>query len=117
MALVGGLHSLGFLIIGTGIAASVVQNHTILRVHGIAGDNWHGAIEPDGPLCKCGGRGCFEACRFWPGDRGAGDRKASGWGLTIPGFPTDNHRGKTRLKPRCATISLPGKSSRKWRVM
>ena len=62
-----GLDSLVFLIIGTGIAASVVQNHTILRgAHGIAGEIGHAVIEPDGPLCKCGGRGCFEALASGP---------------------------------------------------
>lgn len=62
-----GLDSLVFLIIGTGIAASVVQNHTILRgSHGIAGEIGHAIIEPDGPICKCGGRGCFEALASGP---------------------------------------------------
>lgn len=62
-----GLDSLVFLIIGTGIAASVVQNHTILRgSHGIAGEIGHAIIEPDGPVCKCGGRGCFEALASGP---------------------------------------------------
>lgn len=61
------LDSLVFLIIGTGIAAAFVQNQTILRgVHGIAGEIGHATIEPNGPLCKCGGRGCFEALASGP---------------------------------------------------
>lgn len=62
-----GLDSLVFMIIGTGIAASVVQNHTILRgAHGVAGEIGHAIIDPNGPLCKCGGRGCFEALASGP---------------------------------------------------
>jgi glucokinase len=62
-----GLDSLVFIIIGTGIAASVVQNHTILRgAHGIAGEIGHAVVDPDGPQCKCGGRGCFEALASGP---------------------------------------------------
>jgi glucokinase len=62
-----GLESLVFLIIGTGIAAAVVQNNTVLRgAHGIAGEIGHAIIEPGGPLCKCGGHGCFEALASGP---------------------------------------------------
>jgi glucokinase len=44
-----------------------VQNHTILRgAHGIAGEIGHAVVDPDGPQCKCGGRGCFEALASGP---------------------------------------------------
>jgi predicted NBD/HSP70 family sugar kinase len=41
----------------------VVANGQIVRGHGsTAGEFGHIPIEPGGPLCRCGSRGCLEAC-------------------------------------------------------
>jgi glucokinase len=47
---------------GTGLGAGMSVDGVPLRfAHGCLGDIGHVIIEPDGPLCSCGGRGCAEA--------------------------------------------------------
>lgn len=47
--------------LGTGIGASVVLHGVpYLGVHGSAGELGHIVIQPDGPKCSCGRRGCLE---------------------------------------------------------
>jgi glucokinase len=53
--------------VGTGIAAAVILANKVYRgSNGMAGEIGHMMIDPDGPLCKCGGRGCFEAMASGP---------------------------------------------------
>jgi glucokinase-like ROK family protein len=62
-----GLDNLVFLSIGTGIAAAIILDRRIYRgLNGMAGEIGHAMIRPDGPLCKCGGYGCFEALASGP---------------------------------------------------
>lgn len=57
-----GAKNLIYLNIGTGVAAAVVLEGKIYRgEHGMAGEIGHAVIDPNGPVCKCGGRGCLEA--------------------------------------------------------
>ncbi len=50
------------LIIENGIGAGYVLNGQLIRGNlGIAGEFGHMSINPDGPLCRCGKRGCVEA--------------------------------------------------------
>lgn len=57
-----GLQNVIYLVIGTGIAAGIVIDGRLYRGnHGMAGEIGHAIIRPDGPLCKCGARGCLEA--------------------------------------------------------
>jgi len=57
-----GKSSLVFLTIGTGVAASAILDGKIWRgSHGLAGEIGHVSFNPDGPQCKCGGKGCLEA--------------------------------------------------------
>jgi glucokinase len=61
------LHSLVFMTIGTGIAAGIVLDNKIYRgANGMAGEIGHTVIDREGPLCKCGGYGCFEALASGP---------------------------------------------------
>jgi len=49
--------------IGTGIFAN---GHLVTGQHGMAGEFGHAPLQPDGPLCACGMRGCWEmfaSCR------------------------------------------------------
>ncbi len=63
-----GLPSLVYLVMGTGIAARVVIEGRLYRgVNGLAGEIGHLVFDPDGPLCKCGARGCLEAIASGPG--------------------------------------------------
>jgi glucokinase len=50
-----------FLPIGTGIAGAVVLDGQPYSGHGYAGEIGHMIVEPDGPVCGCGARGCLEA--------------------------------------------------------
>ena len=43
--------------LGTGL---VLGGHILLGVSGHAGEAGHTTIDPDGPLCRCGNRGCWE---------------------------------------------------------
>jgi len=48
------------LTLGTGIGGAVVSGGRVLRGHlGSAGEIGHLSIDPSGPLCWCGGRGCL----------------------------------------------------------
>lgn len=54
--------------VGIGIGAGIVVGGQIYRgALGGAGELGHTTVEPDGPLCSCGRRGCLEAVA---GDRG-----------------------------------------------
>lgn len=50
-----------YIRIGTGIGAGIVLNGTIYQgSNGNAGEIGHMTVEPNGPRCKCGNRGCLE---------------------------------------------------------
>lgn len=50
-----------YLNVGTGIAAGLVFNAGLLRgADNYAGEFGHMVVQPDGPLCSCGRRGCVE---------------------------------------------------------
>lgn len=73
-----GLESLVFLVIGTGIAAGIVLDNKVYRgPTGMAGEIGHAKIERDGPPCKCGGNGCFEALASGPAIAARAARKLS----------------------------------------
>jgi predicted NBD/HSP70 family sugar kinase len=45
-----------------GVGAGIVVNGQLVRGHrGIASEFGHTCVDPDGPLCRCGRRGCIEA--------------------------------------------------------
>jgi predicted NBD/HSP70 family sugar kinase len=44
-----------------GVGGAIVVNGELLRgAHGFAGEIGHMAVDADGPLCRCGSRGCLE---------------------------------------------------------
>ncbi|MGW2181549.1 ROK family protein [Streptomyces sp. NPDC001732] len=48
--------------IGAGIGSALVVNGQLLRgAHGVAGEVGHLCVDPTGPRCRCGARGCVEA--------------------------------------------------------
>jgi glucokinase len=50
------------LTLGTGVGGVIVVGGRVLFGHdGTAGEIGHQTIEPEGPLCGCGNRGCLEA--------------------------------------------------------
>ena len=68
------LRDLAYLSIGTGIAAGVILDGRIYRgQNGFSGEIGHLLVDPNGPKCACGLRGCLEAvasgaalARQWP---------------------------------------------------
>ena len=49
------------LILGAGVGGAVLANGHLLRGHsGVAGHLGHLTVDPDGPVCVCGNRGCLE---------------------------------------------------------
>ncbi len=56
-----GLKNFIMLTFGTGIGGGIVLNGEVLRGdRGFAGEIGHIGIDPEGPQCGCGGRGCLE---------------------------------------------------------
>ncbi|MGK2965290.1 MAG: ROK family protein, partial [Tepidiformaceae bacterium] len=57
-----GLRHLLHLTLGTGIGGGIViGGHLYRGARGMAGEIGHTVIDPAGPACNCGSRGCLEA--------------------------------------------------------
>ena len=57
-----GVPDLTYVKVGTGIGGGIVMTGRIYRGSvGSAGEIGHVTVDPDGPLCDCGNRGCLEA--------------------------------------------------------
>ena len=78
-----GLHGmacpdLAYLSIGTGVAAGLLLDGRLRRgALGVAGEIGHLPVDPAGPVCECGQRGCLEMvasgsaiARRWPSSNG-----------------------------------------------
>ena len=51
-----------FITLGTGVGGGVITHGVLLRgAQGAGGELGHVTLDPDGPLCGCGNRGCLEA--------------------------------------------------------
>ncbi len=68
------------LTFGTGIGAGIIVDRRIYRGNAFAGEVGHMVLDPDGPLCACGRRGCWET--FVSGSRL--DRLASELAVQAP---------------------------------
>ncbi|MBI3696322.1 MAG: ROK family protein [Acidobacteria bacterium] len=57
-----GCRSLLYMTLSTGIGAGILMDGRILRgADSLAGELGHISLDPEGPVCSCGSRGCFEA--------------------------------------------------------
>lgn len=73
------VHSMAYLNLGTGLAAGLVLDGMLWRgSRGTAGEIGHIPIDPNGPDCPCGQRGCIEVLasgsaisRQWPVSHGS----------------------------------------------
>jgi glucokinase len=64
-----------FVGVGTGIGGGIVTGGRLLRgSHGLAGEVGHVIVEPGGPECGCGNRGCWEQVASGPAIARAGGR-------------------------------------------
>lgn len=51
-----------FITLGTGVGGGVITHGVLLRgSQGAGGELGHVTLDPEGPLCGCGNRGCLEA--------------------------------------------------------
>jgi glucokinase len=58
----GTVHTLVFLTCSTGIGGGIVSAGRLFKgSHGVAGELGHICLDPAGPPCPCGRRGCLEA--------------------------------------------------------
>lgn len=56
------VNNLAYIKVGTGVGCGLIINGAIYRGEGgTAGEIGHTCIDTDGPLCRCGLRGCLEA--------------------------------------------------------
>ena len=63
-----GCTDFALLTLGTGIGSGLVLGGELYRgAGGMAGEIGHVTLEPDGPLCGCGKRGCLEVLASGPG--------------------------------------------------
>jgi len=66
-AVLGDAKDLAYLSIGTGISAGIVLGGRLHRgPRGMAGEIGHVVLDPAGPPCPCGLRGCFETLASGP---------------------------------------------------
>jgi predicted NBD/HSP70 family sugar kinase len=83
---------LAYLSIGTGLAAGIVLNGVLRRgPHNAAGEIGHIPVDPAGPACACGQRGCLEVLvsgsaidARWPSHPDAASGIDSGSGTKHP---------------------------------
>lgn len=55
------MDSLAMIALGTGVGSGLILNGKVWHgMFGMAGEIGHATIDPDGPLCSCGSRGCLE---------------------------------------------------------
>jgi len=74
----GGSGTLAYLNVGTGIAAALIVDGAVWRgSRGAAGEVGHVSVDPAGPPCACGQRGCIEALA-------GGASVAARWGTAAP---------------------------------
>ncbi len=73
-----GARTFVYLTVSTGIGASVVLDGRPMRgVDGTGGEFGHVVVDPQGPICGCGRRGCLEAVASGPAIAAAGQRLAT----------------------------------------
>jgi glucokinase len=59
--------NLAYVSVGTGISAGLILDGGLYRgTHGMAGEIGHTILDPQGPHCICGARGCLEAMAAGP---------------------------------------------------
>jgi glucokinase len=88
--LLGEVEDFVYLSVGTGISAGVVLGGQLYRgTRGLAGEVGHIVVDPDGPVCSCGLRGCLEMLASGPAiARLADDAIRSGRQSTLATCPT-----------------------------
>ena len=74
-----GAREMIYVTVSTGIGAGLLlRGELYAGAHGIAGEVGHIVVQPDGPLCTCGNRGCLEAIASGTGIARAARESAPG---------------------------------------
>jgi len=74
-----GVDNMLFVKIGTGIGGAIIADGRLYRgTQGCAGDIGHICADPEGPVCRCGNRGCLEAMAGAPAIAAKAERCARG---------------------------------------
>ena len=67
MGAAAGARNVVYLMIGAGIGAGVVLDGRVVQgAGGVAGEIGHMLVDPNGPICRCGNRGCLETIAAGP---------------------------------------------------
>lgn len=85
--------------LGTGIGAGFVSGGVLQRgANGFAGEAGHMMVDPDGPACPCGRRGCWERYASGTGlgrlARAAAEAGRAAGVVELAGGPDENIRGE-----------------------
>jgi glucokinase len=99
-----------YITVSTGIGGGVIiDDKLLLGVRGLAAEVGHMTLEPYGPLCTCGNKGCLEALASGPAiARNARDRIAAGRASSILALAGDDpQRITAELVGRAATQGDP----------
>jgi glucokinase len=76
-----GTQNMLYVNVGTGIGGGLILGGQLHRgAHGLAGEVGHTVVDPNGPICTCGKRGCVESLAAGP----AIARSARDWLATRP---------------------------------
>jgi glucokinase len=103
--------ALAYLSIGTGLAAGIVLSGRLHRgARGGAGEIGHVPVDPSGPICPCGQRGCLEAvasgsaiARAWPvGNPPKHESASESPAAALFRSAADGHREARRVRTRIA---------------
>src|SRR5439155_1422884 len=82
--------------VGTGIGGGLILGGSLYRgAHGFAAEVGHIVVEPDGPVCGCGNRGCWETV-------------ASGSAITREGRAAARRHAPLAARPGGDTDAVPG---------
>jgi glucokinase len=79
-----GCRHLIYMTVSTGIGGGLIIDGRLYRgATGVAGELGHMTIEPDGPLCGCGNRGCLEALASGTGIAARGEELVAQGGSAL----------------------------------
>lgn len=91
--------------VGTGIGGGVaIDGRLHLGLDGTAGEIGHQTIDPDGPICACGNRGCVEAVAAGPAIARAGGRETPE--LVAEAAREGDERARDALRRAGASIGI-----------
>lgn len=79
------IQNMAYVSIGTGLAAGLILDGRLYRgAHGMAGEFGHIVMDPHGPTCNCGNRGCLEMYTAGPAYSRAGQEAVAQGKLLLP---------------------------------